>query len=675
MTASVPAATFRSTATLVMLALAAALLSQVVAAPAGAAGTDHGDLVAEQPRLDTPEFKNGIVRSVRQIGNRVFVGGSFTQIQKANGTTVTQPYLAAYNANTGQLDETFAPVVDNEVRSIHVAPGGNAIFVGGKFNNINGYHRTKLAKLDLTGNTLPAFKANASAVVTGITVGNQRVYVTGSFKKVNGTSRHYLAAVDSVTGAVDPGFDLPLSGPLGVGLSLSGKEVDITSDMSTLLVVSTAAQIDGLDRYGVALVDLTGPTATVSPWRTRLYQDNHHRCTGGWLQLRDGEISPDDRYFVVVGKGHDRPPACDTAVKFPLAADADGDTDPNWVSRHFDSVYSVAITDVAVYTGGHFRYQESSTSPDPWPGDTFTTYGNAGVLGSDVVARDQIGALDPATGKSLDWVTSTNSFEAVFALEAAPIGLLLGHDRQLVGSYDVGRHAVFPLAVADTADPTVTIIAPAQNSVTGANVTITGTAADDVSVSEVYVALFDRDDNKWLRADGTWGGWQKLPAALVSPGDVSTPYSFAVTLADARYKANVWAIDSSGKDTVPRANVKFEVDSVLDIEAPEVTIDQPLANSVIGPDLGVDGTATDDVAVDEVYVAIYDRDNNQWLRANGTWGSWQKLPASLTDPGSDTTAYRFDATLPAGRFKLNAWAIDSSGKDTVPRANVRFEVA
>ena len=56
----------------------------------------------------------------------------------------------------------------------------------------------------------------------------------------------------------------------------------------------------------------------------------------------------------------------------------------------FDSVYSVAISEVAVYVGGHFNYMESPTAPDPWPGLDNVGYGRgqglAGYgLGDDIV--------------------------------------------------------------------------------------------------------------------------------------------------------------------------------------------------------------------------------------------------------------------------------------------------
>ena len=89
---------------------------------------------------------------------------------------------------------------------------------------------------------------------------------------------------------------------------------------------------------------------------------------------------------------------------------------PLWISRCFDSVYSVAITDNAVYIGGHFSWKESPSAPDPWPGLDDVGYGTgqglgAYGLGDEVVRRDHLGALDPRDGKALEWNPGSNSFE------------------------------------------------------------------------------------------------------------------------------------------------------------------------------------------------------------------------------------------------------------------------
>ena len=72
-------------------------------APVGAA--DHGgQLVGEAPRRDVPVVLDGDVRAHAQIGDRIFVGGEFQQVQRPDGSTIDQPYIFAYDINTGLLD-------------------------------------------------------------------------------------------------------------------------------------------------------------------------------------------------------------------------------------------------------------------------------------------------------------------------------------------------------------------------------------------------------------------------------------------------------------------------------------------------------------------------------------------------------------------------------------------
>ena len=118
----------------------------------------------------------------------------------------------------------------------------------------------------------------------------------------------------------------------------------------------------------------------------------------------------------------------------------DSNVQPLWISRHFDSIYSVAITEVAVYVGGHFGFIESPTSDDPWPGLDNVGYGTgqglAGYgLGDQVVRRDHIAALNPVDGKALEWnpTGGSNSFEGDKAMEATSRGLFIGGDGHVQG--------------------------------------------------------------------------------------------------------------------------------------------------------------------------------------------------------------------------------------------------
>ena len=58
---------------------------------------DHGQLVEEFPRRDVPVVLDGAVRAHAQIGDRIFVGGQFQQVQRPDGTTIDQPNIFAYD--------------------------------------------------------------------------------------------------------------------------------------------------------------------------------------------------------------------------------------------------------------------------------------------------------------------------------------------------------------------------------------------------------------------------------------------------------------------------------------------------------------------------------------------------------------------------------------------------
>ncbi len=276
-----------------------------------------------------------------------------------------------------------------------------------------------------------------------------------------------MAAVDATTGSLDRDFDNQLAGGIGVNGVLQVQSLKLTHDNRKLLVVHTARRIDGQDRHGVGLVDTA--TKQLLPWHSRLWEDNL-QYVGGIQRIYAGDISPDDSYFVVTsGSGGDRPPINDTAIAFPV--DGGAGVQPLWISRAFDSIYSVAITESAVYIGGHFQWLESPTAPDPWPGLDNVGYGTGqGLsgygLGDAVVRRDHLGALNPADGKALEWYSGSNSFEGNKAMLATDRGLLTGGDTLRQGGSNVGRIAFFDVREAEQTTPTqTTITAPIQGRV------------------------------------------------------------------------------------------------------------------------------------------------------------------------------------------------------------------
>ena len=232
-------------------------------APVGAA--NHGLLVVENPRLDVPVVLDGDVRAHAQIGNRIFVGGQFQQVQRPDGTTITQPNIFAYNINTGLLDENFRPVVNNGVFALEVNPGGDALYVGGRFMTWDGSAVERVAKLDAFGNRDTSFQATASAIVRGLAVTNDDVYLAGDFYFVGDEFHAGFAAVDANTGAVDSSFNFNVQNSDAPGQLARG--IVVTSDGNSVFGLHFGTSINGNPREALVKIDTAGNTAGLADWR------------------------------------------------------------------------------------------------------------------------------------------------------------------------------------------------------------------------------------------------------------------------------------------------------------------------------------------------------------------------------------------------------------------------
>src|SRR4051812_4924298 len=336
----------------------------------------HDQLVPAVPRNNTPRIANGEIWDIEVDGTHVYIAGSFTSLANTTGNTATfnQPYLASYDINTGLIDRTFRPNFENSVKAVEATPDGTKLFVGGTFSAVNGTPRSKVARISLTtGSPISsfAFTDTTNNAVSALAATDSTLYIGGRFTRINGASMTGLAAASTTTGAIDLTFDNQLSGGIGVGGVLTVQQLKLTHDDRKLLVVHTGRQIDGQDRLGVGLINTN--TKQLLPWRTRLW-DQYLPVVGGIQRVYAADIAPNDQYFVVTsGSGGDRPPISDTAMAFPI--NGQDFVEPLWVARCFDSVYSVAITEKAVYIGGHFNWNESPTANQPWPGQDNVGYG------------------------------------------------------------------------------------------------------------------------------------------------------------------------------------------------------------------------------------------------------------------------------------------------------------
>lgn len=131
------------------------------------------------------------VAAFGQVGNTVYVGGNFRYVQRSATSTgadrVDQPYIAGFDADTGELVTTFRPTLNGQVKAIAGLPDGR-LAIGGQFSTVNGASRVSLAILDpVTGATsgwqvgIENRISGQTAQVRGLSVQGSKLYLAGAF--------------------------------------------------------------------------------------------------------------------------------------------------------------------------------------------------------------------------------------------------------------------------------------------------------------------------------------------------------------------------------------------------------------------------------------------------------------------------------------------------------------
>jgi hypothetical protein len=657
-------------------AVAGRVVTKRIVAPLMAAALVAGAVVAlaaspasASPTGPLPKVNDGMVKAFATVGDTVYVGGTFSTLTMPDGTLVSQPRLFAYDLATGAFDTGFRPTLNGEVTSLAATASGDVI-VGGGFTSVNGTKRQRLVKLSDTGVVDTAFVANANNKVQALTLNGNRLFVGGVFSKIKGKARSMLAELDANTGKVATGFDVPLTGTAATGGFEGVQALDVSPAGDRLLVIHTALQLGGLDRMAIGIVDVSGATATVDPWSTDLWSENLVR-NGGVVRITNGAWGPDGTWFVTTNTGGDRAPTNDVVQRFDL--DVPLPAQPTWLTRQFDSGYAVDVgPDGTVYVGGHFRYTEAPGSVDPYPGDPavnygFGTTGGARVLGDQVVARMQLAALDPETGKALNWYGTADGQHGVTALKVTGSQLLVGHDGQKVGGLPTGAHGVLDAYGApwDTTKPHSTVETPLMGQVMPVGVThVSGTATAPAGVRKVLVEVRPTGvASSWLRPDGTLGTYYAYEAALESPDATSTSWSLDLDLPD-HGDFSLWVkAQDVNKVNEP---VKYEVPVQTNDPSnppPDVTWTSPTAgqNNFTSNTITVSGTATDPDGVAAIRLSFYNRDANGYVMEDGSLGDWTGYDAVLSEVGGTTVTWSYTITLPNGEYRAFADSVDTLG--------------
>ncbi|HET9556970.1 MAG TPA: hypothetical protein VFS70_07510 [Actinomycetota bacterium] len=303
-----------------LLAAATALaLSVALQRPAAA-------LVSADPDDGTCET-NGRVNAVAYIGDTLYLGGSFTQVDGQ-----ARNRLAACVASTGAL-LPWNPDANGVVRALTVTPAGTRVFVGGDFTRIGGLVRARVASINPTNGRAFAFDPYVNSSVKALTTSSNgaNVYVGGDFTSAEGVGRQHLAAFNAVSGALATAFRPNVSNGAGnFGTVLS---MDLSPDGRTLYFCGDFSHVNGSSRRNAAAV--SSGVATLRAW-----SPSSTASSAGELTL-----SASGNTVFVAGRS--------TGGYVQAYGPINGGT-PGWNVNTNGDVEALAVAGTTLYVGGHY---------------------------------------------------------------------------------------------------------------------------------------------------------------------------------------------------------------------------------------------------------------------------------------------------------------------------------
>ena len=391
-----------------------------------------GRVVSTNPVNYTPNITNGAAYKSAEANGMLYVGGSFTSVTAAAGTTptgtFTRNHILAFNAATGSISTSFAPNVNGDVWAI--VPSGTSLYIGGSFSSVNGVARRGLAKIDATtGAVDTSFNAAlTSGNVTEAALVSGRLIISGTFPKK-------ILAVNPTTGANTGYINVAVTGSVASNAGPVEVYRFAVNPAGTKLVgVGNFTTVGGATHYRAFMLDLGSTAASVSAWR---YTPLQQMCAASSLPdyMRDVDFSPDGSYFVFVStgfvplSGQVGIALCDAASRFETANLSPAR--PTWINyTGGDTLHSVAVTDQAVYVQGHQRWLNNPQGRD-----------NAGP---GAVSRPGIGAIDPTTGLALSWNPTKDRGVGGKDLLVTARGLWVASDTAHIGHETHMRIALLP---------------------------------------------------------------------------------------------------------------------------------------------------------------------------------------------------------------------------------------
>ncbi len=332
---------------------------------------ETGELLPWAPELDPGPFGNPEVFAIATVGEYVYFGGKFGEVDGE-----TRYRLAAVKAGgTGKEAADVSgwnPFPNGEVRALTVS--GSTLYVGGGFTQLieeGEAERKYLAAFDLSAGTpgepeMTSWSPSASNTVYSVAASEdgERIYVGGNFTSFNGESRKYLVAVDSAGNLTEWN---PAVNSQVRGIAVSG---------STVYVAGYFRTVDGEPRMGLAALEASGEGA-LDGWDPRLVGDDTESVAVSGSNVLVGGL-----FSGVNGETR----------KYLAAIDLTNGDATSWAPEPNQEVFALAANESTVYASG-----------------VFTTIGGA--------SRYRFGAVSAETGEATAFDAEANQYPAAMLLE------------------------------------------------------------------------------------------------------------------------------------------------------------------------------------------------------------------------------------------------------------------
>ena len=251
---------------MIMLAVMAAVAAVAVAPSA------HAEL-GLRPTPDQTWMTNGNVYAQALSADKktLYIGGKFTQLRKnpvgQGGKVFKVSNVAALDVATGTPIRKWHPNVNNgegttEVRALAVM--NRRVYIGGTFNSVDGQPRRNLAAVRVNGGKVSPFAptvGGGTSVVYTVLPSDSRLYIGGRFQEVNGKSRENLASFTLPSGSLNSTWQAQANSTV--------RKLKFASGMDTIFAGGGFSSVTGSDGTAAerwSLARFGTHSGNVNPW-------------------------------------------------------------------------------------------------------------------------------------------------------------------------------------------------------------------------------------------------------------------------------------------------------------------------------------------------------------------------------------------------------------------------